>query len=225
MSANIERVKTGIKGLDKLLNGGLPKNSSLLLSGPTGSGKTTFGLEFLYHGAKEFNEKGIFISFEETPEELLKNFPFHNDLKNLVAEGKIRLLKYDPYQYEDIIDLIRMNVREIDAKRVVIDSITSLNLYIEDVKDIRKLISDLDSQLKKLDCTTIYTGEIRSDTPSRISSYGVEEFISDAVIVLFIKTEKSELKNYLLIRKVRGSDHDRKIHLFKFGKEGIEIIP
>jgi KaiC/GvpD/RAD55 family RecA-like ATPase len=217
------KIKTGITGLDELLNGGIPENHSVFLAGPAGSGKTTFCLEFLYRGAKEFDESGLYISFEETKQQLLKDLPFSWELKPLLDRGKVNIVKYDPYQYEDIIDLIRSSVKENNAKRVVVDSLTALSLYVDNTKDVRKLILDMNETLRKLDCTTIYTGEIKSGHPDEISRYGVEEFIADGVITLLLSQDGAELTNRVLVRKMRGTDHDKKIHPFKFQRDGLKV--
>ncbi|MDY6777394.1 MAG: ATPase domain-containing protein, partial [Candidatus Nanohaloarchaea archaeon] len=113
-----ERVETGIEGLDDLLNGGIPVNHSVFLAGPAGSGKTTFCLEFLYRGAEK-GENGLYISFEETKEQILGDLPFDWDLQQYLDSGTINVVKYDPYQYEDIIDLVRSSVKDNQAQRVV----------------------------------------------------------------------------------------------------------
>ncbi len=220
---NIPRVKTGIKGLDELIGGGIPVRSSILLAGGAGSGKTTIAMEFLYNGVTKFGENGVFISFEEGAEDLKRNLPFDWDLDSLISSKKLLIVRYDPYQYEDIIDLIRTNVKEINAKRVVIDSLTALNLYVENVKDVRKLIIDINEQLSSLGCTSIYTGEIKSDVPQQISRFGVEEFIADGVILLLLNSKGSELTNAIWVRKMRGTKHDKKMHPFKFGENGIVV--
>ncbi len=220
---NIPRVKTGIKGLDELMGGGIPEKSTILLAGGAGCGKTTFALEFLYKGAKEFGENGLFISFEESVTELKRNLPFNWDLDALIENKKLLIVRYDPYQYEDILDLIRSNVKETNAKRVVIDSITALNLYVENVKDVRKLIMDINEQLGKLECTSLFTGEIKNDVPQQISRFGVEEFIADGIILLLLNPRGSELTNAILIRKLRGALHDKKMHPFKIGEDGIIV--
>ncbi len=223
MGDDIERTPTGIEGLDTLLHGGIPKHHTVFVSGPAGSGKTTMSLEFLYKGVTEYNENGLYISFEETQDELLTDLPFDWDFEGLIDQGRINIVKYDPYQYEDIIGLIRSNVKETEAERVVIDSLTALSLYVDNVKDIRKLILDMNEQLRKLQTTTMYIGEIKSSKPEEISRFGVEEFIADGVITLILGQQGSELTNQLLIRKMRGTDHDRKIHPFKFQDDGLKV--
>jgi KaiC/GvpD/RAD55 family RecA-like ATPase len=218
-----DRVKTGINGLDELLHGGIPENHTVFIAGPAGSGKTTLSLEFLYRGVTEYNENGLYVSFEETKEELMGDLPFDWNFEQLVDQDKINMVKYDPYQYEDIISLIRSSVRENDAERVVIDSLTALSLYVDNVKDVRKLILDMNEQLRKLKTTTLYIGEIKSSTPSEISRFGVEEFIADGVISLILGQQGAELTNQLLIRKMRGTDHDKKIHPFKYQDDGLKI--
>ncbi len=218
-----ERTKTGIDGLDELLQGGIPRTNTVLLAGPAGSGKTTFALEYLYRGATEYDEEGLYVSFEEPKDELLDNLPFPWDLQGLIDDGMLNMVKYDPYQYEDIIDLIRTNVKQGDVERVVVDSVTALSLYVENVKDVRKLILDMNEELKKEDTTTIYTGEIKSDQPEEISRFGVEAFIADGVITLMLGEQGSELTNQILIRKMRGTDHDKKIHPFDFKSDGLKV--
>ncbi|MCJ7478595.1 MAG: AAA family ATPase [Candidatus Nanohaloarchaeota archaeon QJJ-7] len=218
-----KRLETGVNGLDELLQGGIPHNNTVLLAGPAGSGKTTFALEYLYRGATEHNQTGLYVSFEETKDELINNLPFDWDLQGLIDEEKLHFVKYDPYQYEDIIDLIRTNIKQEDVDRVVIDSITAISLYVENVKDVRKLLLDMNEELKKNDVTTIYTGEIKSDKPEEISRFGVEAFISDGVITLILGEQGAELTNQILIRKMRGTDHDKKIHPFEFKDDGLKV--
>ncbi len=218
-----ERTKTGIDGLDELLNGGIPRSNTVLLAGPAGSGKTTFALEYLYRGATEYGEQGLYVSFEEAQDELIENIPFDWDFQKLVDEGKITMVKYDPYQYEDIIDLIRTNVKQGNVERVVVDSVTALSLYVENVKDVRKLILDMNEELKKQGVTTIYTGEIESGHPEEISRFGVEAFIADGVITLMLGEKGAELTNQILVRKMRGTDHDKKIHPFDFKHDGLKV--
>jgi len=220
---DITKFRTGIEGLDELLEGGIPENHSVFLAGPAGSGKTTFCLEFLYHGAEEYGQNGLYVSFEETKDQILGDLPFDWHLEDYINEGTLNVVKYDPYQYEDIIDLIRSSVKENNAERVVIDSLTALSLYIDNTKDVRKLILDMNQTLRKLDCTTIYTGEIESGHPDEISRYGVEEFIADGVITLMLSQDGAELTNRLLVRKMRGTDHDKKIHPFKFQSSGLKV--
>lgn len=221
--ADVERVKTGIQGLDDLLNGGIPRNNTVFVAGPAGSGKTTFGIEFLYRGVTEFNENALYVSFEEPEDAIVRNLPFDWDLQGLIDDGSLNTVKYDPYQYEDIIDLIRSNVKENNANRVVIDSLTAISLYVDNVKDVRKLILDMNEELKKQDTTTIYTGEIKSGHPDEISRFGVEEFIADGVITLMLSQTGAELSNQILVRKMRGTEHDKTIHPFDYKEDGIQV--
>jgi len=219
----LDKMPTGIEGLDELLKGGIPRNHSVFLAGPAGSGKTTFTLEFLYKGAKDHGENGLYVSFEETKEQLIGDLPFDWEFQKYIDDGTINIMKYDPYQYEDIIDLIRSSVKENNAKRVVVDSLTALSLYVDNIKDVRKLILDMNETLRKLECTTIYTGEIKTGHPEEVSRYGVEEFIADGVIILKLSEEGTELSNKILVRKMRGTDHDKGEHPFKFENFGLKV--
>ncbi|MCJ7429385.1 MAG: AAA family ATPase [Candidatus Nanohaloarchaeota archaeon QJJ-5] len=217
-----DKLETGIDGMDDLLNGGIPQNHSVFLAGPAGSGKTTFCLEYLYRGAQQ-GQNGLYISFEETKDQIVGDLPFNWDLERKMQDGTINVVKYDPYQYENVIDLVRSSVKENNAKRVVVDSLTALSLYVDNTKDVRKLILDMNETLRKLNCTTIYTGEIQAGHPDEISRYGVEEFIADGVITLLLSQDGAELTNRILIRKMRGTDHDKKIHPFKFENSGLKV--
>ncbi len=219
----VEKLPTGIEGLDDLLNGGIPENHSVFVAGPAGSGKTTYALEYLYKGAHEYDENGLYVSFEETKEQLIEDLPFDWEFEKYLDSNKLNITKYDPYQYEDIIDLIRSSVKENDAKRVVVDSLTALSLYVDNIKDVRKLILDMNETLRKLKCTTLYTGEIKTGKPDQVSRYGVEEFIADGVILLKLSQEGSELSNKILVRKMRGTDHDKGEHPFRFEDNGLKI--
>lgn len=218
-----EKVPTGIQGLDAMLHGGIPRGNSVLLAGPTGSGKTTFSFEFIYKGASLYNENGIYVCFEEDADEIISNIPFDWNIERFLENKKISILKYDPYRHEDVVDVIRASIKEFGASRLVIDSITALNLYIGDVKDVRRKIMDLNEVVRKFGCTTIAVGEIRNHKPNEISRFGVEEFIASGVIVLMVNRYGSELVNSLVIKKMKGTSHDKKIRPYKFGIDGMVV--
>src|SRR3989338_5762253 len=147
----MERVATGIPGFDDMIAGGLPKNSLTLLTGTCGTGKTTFCAEFLYNGATKFGEKGVYISFEESPELIKTDMGlFGMNFDALEAERKVLFVKYDPYHIEDIFDIIESNVRLTGATRVCIDSISALGLYVRDIPELRRMIFNLGMTLRKL---------------------------------------------------------------------------
>lgn len=221
----IERIKTDITGLDDILEGGIPEGNEVLIAGPAGSGKTIMSVIYLVKGAMR-GEKGLFISFEEDEKSLIRNISeLDIDIKDLIEKDMIRIIKYDPYRFENLTDLLSMNIRETGATRVVIDSITAINLYIQDPKEIRKLLVDIQYTLRDNNCTAFLISEMPSENNKMISRFGVEEYVADGIIILYYSKINSEYSRSILVWKMRGSIHSRKIHPFKITKKGIVIYP
>ncbi|RLJ07293.1 MAG: hypothetical protein DRP12_02540 [Candidatus Aenigmatarchaeota archaeon] len=221
----MERIRSGIPGLDKLLKGGIPKNQIILLTGTSGTGKTIFCSQYLWTGAKKWKEPGVYLSFEEPAEKIkesAKNFGW--DFNKLEKKGMISFMRYDPYRIEDVIDILESTVREINAKRVAIDSISALGLYVKDRAELRRLIFDLSFLLRRLGCTTILVSEIVPGSKG-LSRYGVEEFVADSVIVLYYERLESQFIRAIQIWKLRGSSHSQKIHPYRIGRAGITVLP
>ncbi len=219
----MERLKSGIEGLDTITNGGLTRNQLVLLTGTTGTGKTTSCLQFIYNGAKYFNENGVFLSFEDPEEMLLENAAnFGWNLRALEKEGKFSFIKYDPYKIEDVLSILESTVREVGAKRVVIDSISALGLYIRDKAELRRMIFDISLSLRRLKTTPILVSEIVQGTPG-LSRYGVEEFVADSVIVMYYEKVRAAFTRAIQVWKLRGSSHSEKLHPYVIGKNGVKI--
>jgi circadian clock protein KaiC len=217
----MEQVTTGIKGLDVLLRGGLPKGSTTLVSGTPGSGKTILSMQFLVSGYLEAKEKGFYISLEEDVDRM-ENYmskAFRWPIKELRKKGSLIMLRSDVYDFEKFKDLIETTVEKNGIERVVIDPITVISLFFEKPLDIRRSLLELDRMLKKLNCTSLLTCEIPEGT-NAISSFGIEEFTSDGIIIL---TYKIGAPRGIVIRKMRLVDHDKEIHPFEI-KEGKGIV-
>ena len=183
---------TGIQGFDEITEGGVPKSRVTLLCGSTGTGKTLLGIDFLINGAVSYNEPGVFMSFEETDDELYKDVAALNlDLKGLVAQKTICLdyvllerrdiQEKGEFNLEGIFVRLELAIESIGAKRVVIDSIESLFAGVTDAGILRLEIKRLFRWLKEKHVTAIITGELRQGSYTR---HGLEEYISDCIILL-----------------------------------------
>ncbi|MCD6591336.1 MAG: AAA family ATPase [Candidatus Aenigmarchaeota archaeon] len=221
----MERIKTGIIGLDEIMNGGIPKGQLVLLSGTCGTGKTTLCAQYIYNGLSKFNENGIYLSFEESPESIKNNVKqFGWDFERFEKEGRFKFIKYDPYHVEEVFDILESTVREINAQRIAIDSISALGLYVRDKAELRRMIFNLSNILRRLGCTAILVSEIVPGTTG-ISRYGVEEFVTDSVIVLYYERNEVSFVRAIQIWKVSGSDHSQKLHPYKITNKGIVVLP
>ena len=228
----IQKCPTGIKGFDQITGGGLPKNRTTLVCGSAGSGKTLLGIDFLINGAINYNEPGIFMSFEETEEELYNDVASLNlDLTGLVSQKKL-LLEYVVLKRSDIQEsdfnleglLIRLEhaIDSIGAKRVVVDSIESLFAGLTDAGILRLEIKRLFRWLKEKQVTAIITGEPGQDSYTR---HGLEEYISDCMIFLDNRVNEQLSIRRIRIIKYRGSNHGTNEYPFVIDKDGLSVIP
>ena len=228
----LHKCPTGIKGFDQITEGGLPKNRTTLICGSTGTGKTLLGIDFLINGAIKYNEPGVFMSFEETEDELFKDVASLNlDLRGLVSQKKI-LLEYVLLERRDIQEsdfnleglLIRLEhaLDSIGAKRVVLDSIESLFAGLTDVGILRLEIKRLFRWLKEKQVTAILTGEPGQGSYTR---RGLEEYISDCIIFLDNRVSEQIAIRRIRVVKYRGSDHGTNEYPFVIDKDGLSVIP
>ncbi len=224
-----KRVKTGIRGLDVMLKGGFKGNTVTLLAGSPGTGKTTLGVQYIYNGVDKYNEPGIIITFEQTPEELIadaKNFGW--DLEKYVNEGKIEIIYTTPIalqrENERIENRFLELVNKIHAKRLLLDSISHFQLLATTNVDIRQEIFKFIQQIKRFGLTSIMTYEVNEimGAPLKISGYGVE-FIVDTVIYMRLVEIGSEIRKAMAILKMRGSDFDRRVREYVIDDKGIKI--
>ncbi len=213
------RVKTGIKGLDTLLDGGIPKGNIISLSGTSGSGKTIFSLQYLCKGIVENNENGVFISLEEEPDRLIQTCEsFGWDAGKLIKENKLIITKTPLYKFNVLKDIIRENVERIKAKRLVIDPGAMIDLFFERPIEVRKAIVELGLMLKKLNCTCLITNEQNKYLPNRT------DYSSDGIIFLYYTKVMNQFMRMIAVVKMRGTKHSNKIHPLEFSNNGIEVM-
>lgn len=215
----MNKISSGISGLDEILGGGIPERNVMLLSGTCGAGKTIFGMQFLLTS----DEPGIYVSFEEELDELREHAAlFGWDVAKLEKLNKTRLLKYDPFRLEDILEVVENNIREIKAKRVVFDSVAALGTYLKDASELRRMILQINKIMKKNKCTTMIISEILPGSNS-LSRFGVEEFVSDGVVVLDNIRVKGDFKRAITVWKLRGVNHSRSMHPYTITNKGISV--
>lgn len=224
---------TSIHGLDEITGGGLPKGRPTLICGGAGCGKTLFAMEFLVRGATEFNEPGVFISFEETEKELIQNVASLGfDLKKLSFQKKLWLeniyIKREENKQNGDFDLeglfvrIHYAIESIGAKRIVLDTLETLFSELPNSRILRSELKRLFSWLKKKDVTTIITAEQGDGTFTRS---GLEEYVSDCVILLDHRvTDQSSIRR-LRIVKYRGSTHGTNEYPFLIDEDGFSVLP
>lgn len=229
----LEKSPTFIQGLDEITGGGLPKGRPTLVCGGAGCGKTLFAMEFLVRGAVEYNEPGVFISFEETEKELTANVASLGfDLDTLVKKKKIWLehIHVEPseiqqsgeYDLEGLFIRIHLAIETIGAKRVVLDTIESLFSELPNPLILRAELRRLFTWLKRKGVTTIVTGERGEGTLTR---QGLEEYVSDCVILLDHRVYDQSSVRRLRIVKYRGSTHGTNEYPFLIDEDGFSVMP
>lgn len=229
----LQKSPTSIQGFDEITGGGLPKGRPSLVCGGAGCGKTLFAIEFLVRGATLYNEPGVFISFEETEKELTANVASLGfDLNDLVKHKKIwlehihvergEIEQNGEYDLRGLFVRIHHAIENIGAKRVVLDTIESLFTALPNVTIVRTELRRLFGWLKKKNVTTIVTGEKGDGTLTR---QGLEEYVSDCVILLDHRvTDQSSIRR-LRIVKYRGSTHGTNEYPFLIDEDGFSVLP
>jgi len=229
----LEKCATGIKGFDEITEGGLPRNRITLVCGSAGSGKTLLAIDFMTNGAAKFDEPGVFVSFEETADDLYRNVASLNmDLKHLVSQKKISIecillerrdIQAIDFNLEGLFIRLEYAIDAIGAKRVVLDSIESLFAGLTDPGILRLEIKRLFRWLKEKKVTTFITGE-----PGQGNSYtrhGLEEYISDCIIFLDNRVRDQTSTRRIRIIKYRGSNHGTNEYPFVIDSTGLSVIP
>lgn len=229
----LPKAPTGIQGLDEITGGGLPKGRPTLVCGSAGCGKTLLAMEFLVRGATEFNEPGVFMAFEETAQDLTQNVASLGfDLKDLIARKKMvldfvyiersEIEETGEYDLEGLFVRLGHAIDSIGAKRVVLDTIESLFAGLPNPLILRAELRRLFRWLKTKGVTAIITGERGEGTLTR---QGLEEYVSDCVIVLDHRANEQVSSRRLRVVKYRGSTHGTNEYPFLIDENGISVLP
>ncbi len=231
--ASLRKVPTGIRGLDDITLGGFPYGRTTLVCGGAGSGKTLLGMEFLVRGATEFGEPGVFISFEEKAEELEENvaslgFDLHGLISsNLMAIDHVYVDRSEieetgEYDLEGLFVRLGCAIDSIGAKRIVIDTLEALFSAFNNEAILRAELRRLFRWLKDRKMTAVITGERGSGTLTR---HGLEEYVSDCVIVLDQRVHERVATRHLRVVKYRGTSHGTNEYPFLIDGRGISVLP
>ena len=224
----MDRTATGVSGVDELLEGGFMPGSTVLISGGIGVGKTIFSTQFIYKGAEQYKEPGIYITLEEGSKNIWWNMKsFHWNITKMQQENLIKIYRFNMFspkefalKFDDELEKIKEMVEEMNAKRLVIDSTSAVCLFMESEAEIRYNIFRLIDEMKRLDCTTLLVTETQGGR-DQFSRFGVEEFIVDGILSLYFRPPT----RCMLVKKMRGTDHDKKVHPFEIDEYGIEVNP
>lgn len=233
LTDSLQKVLTGIQGLDEITQGGLPKGRPTLVCGSAGCGKTLLAMEFLVRGAVQFNEPGVFIAFEENAEELTKNVASLGfDLEDLSKKKKIvvdyvyiersEIEETGEYDLEGLFIRLDHAIKSIGAKRVVIDTIEALFSGLPNPSILRAELRRLFRWLKQQGVTAIITGEKGDGTLTR---HGLEEYVADCVIMLDHRVTEQISTRRLRIVKYRGSLHGTNEYPFLIDESGFSVLP
>jgi len=230
MVAVSERLETGVPGLDRLIEGGIVKNSVNLLAGQTGTGKTVFGMQYLLHGLRK-GENGIYITLEQSEEDIMTDvakFGWDVEFKKAKAQGKFILIAEEPTDIKTLQFSTINYAKKINAKRFVLDSLSVATMGWKvsslDIGKVRSEAMSYMKALKNIGITSLLITEIPEAEIKALSRFGFEEFIADSVIVLhYLEYAAGGTPRSLIIRKMRRTSHGTDIYPIEIGKNGLSI--
>lgn len=234
-TVGVHKIRTMIEGFDDISHGGLPIGRTTIVSGTSGTGKTLLAIQFLYNGIAYFDEPGVFVTFEESPTDIIKNaYSFGWDLQQLVNDGKLFILDASPdpegqevvgnFDLSALIERIQYAIRKYKAKRVSVDSITAIFQQYDAASVVRREIFRLVARLKQIGVTTVMTTE-RVEEYGPVARFGVEEFVSDNVAIVRNVLEGERRRRTIEILKLRGTTHMKGEYPFTMTNQGINIFP
>ena len=225
----MDRIKTGVKGLDDRMQGGIPKNSTIAVIGTFGTGKSTLGMQFLYEGLKK-GENSIFISLDDDEDNLIATAEeFGWDFKKYVREETLLLMKLSAIDIKTSLLRIRSELprlfKSFGTKRCVFDSITLFELLFEDDNERRLIVYDLTQIIKSSGATSIITSET-DKTNTHASRFGMIEYVTDGVLFMNYQRCVNErtVKLSIEITKMRRTKHSRDIMTYEINDHGLEVI-
>lgn len=223
----LERVESGIPGLDKLMGGGFIRGSINLVVGTTGSCKTIFSSQFLWHGL-QINEPGVYLTVEEESENILKDVKkFGFDFNSYIQSGKCIFLDQLPTSFKDLEKAAFDAIVRVGAKRFVLDSLSVAMMGLTKMKDIPSLRRDVflfAKRLRSMGVTSLLISEVPETKPKALTRFGFEEFVADGIIVLYyLQYAAGKGGRSLMIRKMRRTAHSSDVYPFEITEKGIVV--
>ena len=230
------RVESGIRGIDELTKGGFPKDTITLVSGPPGSAKSLFGTQYIFNGASDYDDIGIFVTLEESRENIMRAAePYGMRFDKLEDAGMVHLLDFGEMRkdttrseelslgiisFDNLLDMLMKLIEETGAKRLVIDSISAIGIYYENIDELRRELFKFCRVLKTTGVTTMLIAEAGKIKETK---FGVEEFVVDSIIDLGYENVDGEYRRTMTIYKMRFTKHDPYKHPFLITNKGIEV--
>jgi circadian clock protein KaiC len=224
----MKRVKTGIKGLDEMLCGGFLPDTANLVEGAPGTGKTTLGMQFIYHGITQHNEPGLIITFEEFPQQYYRDAAaFGWDFYGLEEAGKLRIIMSSPEvtraDLQSVEGRIHTIAAEIGARRMLVDSLTHFERLTDDPIELRSIVYGFINGLKREGLTSVLTRESATLIGEAEASDEDVAFVVDSYTLLRYVEIESAIRKAVLVLKLRGSDHAKDIRQFEVTSGGFEV--
>ncbi len=223
-----ERVQTGVPGLDEMIEGGFKRDRITLVGGMAGAGKTILSMQFIINGILKFGENGVYVSFEENKKRIFEDMlRFGWDLAKLEEEGKFAFVEYTPEQVNKVVEtgggVMRELVDRINAKRIVIDSISAFNLLHKNEFEKREATLNLFNSMRKWGCSAVVTGQYRFSEDMMVCS--PIEFEVDNVILLHNIKNNNIRVRALEVFKMRGTRHSPDTNMMQITEEGVVVYP
>jgi len=225
--SEIPRIDIGIAGLDAMIQGGVPARHLIVAIGSAGTGKTTFGLQFLHHGLEQ-GENAIFVTLEQSHDAIMATADEWGwEFETYEDDGQLAVVDLDPVEMANSLDNIRGElpdlIEEFDADRLVLDSVSLLEMMYDDQARRRTEVFDFTRALKRAGVTTMLTSEA-SETNPYASRHGIIEYLTDAVFVLkYVRSENQETRLAVEIQKIRNANHSRETKPYEITADGISV--
>ncbi|MBN1286742.1 MAG: ATPase [Anaerolineae bacterium] len=224
----MERVKTGIGGLDEMLGGGFLPRTANLVEGAPGTGKSTLGMQFIYNGIVQYNQPGLILTFEEFPEQYYRDAQsFGWDFEKLEAANKLRIIMTSPEVTERDLQQVNGHMEQfadqVGARRVLIDSLSHFERLTDNPVELRSMVYGLINALKRMGFTAVLTRESATLLGEGTGADQGLAFVVDSYTLLRYVEIESAVHKALLVLKMRGSEHDKTIREYEINEQGMEV--